>query len=499
MIVCTLSLLYLILSHLWLCSRKRKIALQKERMPKILLLSLGAAIILSLVSVPIQRIVMDTVYYAVPDGSSDKKMSCFLYYVASVFFFPMLTGPYIIRAWVLESHIKYSRKARNMALNELSEAQKRYLTTLRDRTSHQWGVFAFIVLLLGSGLYGFGLYLLDSGDSETEAPPGCVCVMGTYGVAGTAAFAFVSAFVILWYYKKLSGEEEDKFGLIVEMRNVAIAWTVLFGTWTFLSIADPGDKQAHGDINWGYFLVLSALVTHLMTVTMPIVDSYHGKLKRRICRRLCCSSDGDDGRGSFLVGDTLRRRFTSVAMPSSRSHKTPTRDVEMADVSASIDARNSFSLENVLSFPVGIARFEDFLTSEFCVENLQFWLGVKKFKTDHRTHGVKKVERIAKTLFANFIQTNATWQVNISDALRSEITHRIAEHAAATKHKTKLPVDIFDGAFHETYEIMLRDSFPRFKKSKAFDELYDMWKISKDNNKRMSNRLSVKVRNLLGA
>ena len=481
--VLALVTIYLGSSMAWLRFRSKKIALRKERLPRLLLISLHIAQLLVWVSVPFQRVLVGLV-----SPNDDTRVSCFPYYACAVLFFPVLTGPFIIRAWVLESHIKFSRKARNMALNELSDAQRRYLTTLRDRTSNQWGVFAFVVLILGSSLYGFGLYLLDAGAVSEVAPKGCICHLGPYGVAGCGGFGIFASLVLLWYYKKLR-VEEDKFGIIAEMRTLGLSWISAFAVWITIMYTDPGATQAGGHFNWSYVLLLVGFITHGVTVIKPIIDSYHGKLFRRFVNAICCVRD-KEARRSYLVGDTLRRRFTAVGIPTSRPG-----EIEMQTVSDERRARENFRLDDVLSFPVGIARFEDFLTSEFCVENLQFWLGVQKYKSDHASMSVRKSSKMAHTIFKNFVQTGATWQVNISDVRRREI-----QTAISAESGSKLPEDLFAAAEHDIYEIMLRDSFPRFKKSRAFTELFAVWESSKkDKKKVLSNRLSIKVRNLLGA
>ncbi|MEQ2181011.1 hypothetical protein GOODEAATRI_007021 [Goodea atripinnis] len=66
------------------------------------------------------------------------------------------------------------------------------------------------------------------------------------------------------------------------------------------------------------------------------------------------------------------------------------------------------SLEMVLSKKSGQKVFRDFLKSEFCEENLDFWLACKKYQT---FDSLKERTRIAASIYEEFIRDESPKQV----------------------------------------------------------------------------------------
>ncbi|XP_016080076.1 PREDICTED: regulator of G-protein signaling 16 [Miniopterus natalensis] len=118
--------------------------------------------------------------------------------------------------------------------------------------------------------------------------------------------------------------------------------------------------------------------------------------------------------------------------------------------------RESFDL--LLSSKNGVAAFHAFLKTEFSEENLEFWLACEEFK---KIRSASKLASRAQRIFEEFICNEAPKEVNIDHETR-ELTRMNLQAATAT---------CFDVAQGKTRTLMEKDSYPRFLKSPAYQDL----------------------------
>ncbi|XP_006142395.1 regulator of G-protein signaling 16 isoform X2 [Tupaia chinensis] len=118
--------------------------------------------------------------------------------------------------------------------------------------------------------------------------------------------------------------------------------------------------------------------------------------------------------------------------------------------------RESFDL--LLSSKNGVAAFHAFLKTEFSEENLEFWLACEEFK---KIRSAAKLASRAQRIFEEFIISEAPKEVNIDHETR-ELTRTNLQAATAT---------CFDVAQGKTRTLMEKDSYPRFLKSPAYQDL----------------------------
>lgn len=118
--------------------------------------------------------------------------------------------------------------------------------------------------------------------------------------------------------------------------------------------------------------------------------------------------------------------------------------------------RESFDL--LLSSKNGVAAFHAFLKTEFSEENLEFWLACEEFK---KIRSATKLASRAHRIFEEFIRSEAPKEVNIDHETR-ELTRTNLQAATAT---------CFDVAQGKTRTLMEKDSYPRFLKSSAYQDL----------------------------
>ncbi|XP_062973320.1 regulator of G-protein signaling 21 [Elgaria multicarinata webbii] len=116
------------------------------------------------------------------------------------------------------------------------------------------------------------------------------------------------------------------------------------------------------------------------------------------------------------------------------------------------------SVDTLLANKDGLDAFRSFLKSEFSEENIEFWLACEDFK---KTKSAAKMASKAQTIYSEFIQADAPMEINIDFNTRDHITQTISEPT----------LQCFDDAQRLIYNLMAKDSFPRFLKSEAYKEL----------------------------
>uniref|UniRef100_A0A670Z0N3 Regulator of G protein signaling 21 n=1 Tax=Pseudonaja textilis TaxID=8673 RepID=A0A670Z0N3_PSETE len=116
------------------------------------------------------------------------------------------------------------------------------------------------------------------------------------------------------------------------------------------------------------------------------------------------------------------------------------------------------SMDTLLSNKDGLDAFRTFLKSEFSEENIEFWLACEDLK---KTKSAAKIASKAQRIYSEFIQADAPQEINIDFNTRDRIMQAIS----------KPTLNCFDDAQKLIYNLMVKDSFPRFLKSEAYKEL----------------------------
>ncbi|XP_063095795.1 regulator of G-protein signaling 1 isoform X2 [Cavia porcellus] len=114
----------------------------------------------------------------------------------------------------------------------------------------------------------------------------------------------------------------------------------------------------------------------------------------------------------------------------------------------------SQSLEKLLANRTGQDVFGNFLKSEFSEENIEFWLACEDYKKTESNLLHSKAEDIYKV----FVHSDAAKQINIDFHTRE---------STAKKIKSPTPT-CFDEAQKVIYNLMEKDSYPRFLKSDIY-------------------------------
>uniref|UniRef100_A0AAQ4RG73 RGS domain-containing protein n=1 Tax=Gasterosteus aculeatus aculeatus TaxID=481459 RepID=A0AAQ4RG73_GASAC len=115
------------------------------------------------------------------------------------------------------------------------------------------------------------------------------------------------------------------------------------------------------------------------------------------------------------------------------------------------DGKALQDLETLLNSKGGRQAFRDFLRSEFSEENLEFWLACE----DYRVASLNLQKTKSSSIYSQFINPDAPQEVNLD-----------AETREALLSVTDFPcADTFNDAQQRIYNLMAKDSFPRFLRS----------------------------------
>ncbi|XP_048844315.1 regulator of G-protein signaling 16-like [Brienomyrus brachyistius] len=145
--------------------------------------------------------------------------------------------------------------------------------------------------------------------------------------------------------------------------------------------------------------------------------------------------------------------FLHRAVNPSSLHKTVKLSLPTSD---EMKWRESF--DKLLSSKNGLAAFQAFLVTEFSEENIAFYLACEDYKS---TKSSAKLPEKAKKIFEEFIENDAPREVNIDHETR-DITKKNLEQPT---------LSCFSLAQDKIYTLMEKDSYPRFLKSAAYQQL----------------------------
>ncbi|XP_067320890.1 regulator of G-protein signaling 7 isoform X2 [Anolis sagrei] len=119
--------------------------------------------------------------------------------------------------------------------------------------------------------------------------------------------------------------------------------------------------------------------------------------------------------------------------------------------------RWGFSMDEALKDPVGREQFLKFLESEFSSENLRFWLAVE----DLKKRPMKEVPARVQEIWQEFLAPGAPSAINLDSKSYDKTTNNVKEPGRHT----------FGDAQEHIYKLMKSDSYPRFLRSSAYQEL----------------------------
>ncbi|XP_056151131.1 regulator of G-protein signaling 7-like [Lampris incognitus] len=116
-----------------------------------------------------------------------------------------------------------------------------------------------------------------------------------------------------------------------------------------------------------------------------------------------------------------------------------------------------FSLEEALKDPAGQELFLKFLESEFSSENLRFWLAVQDFKR----RPLQEVAVRAQEIWAEFLAEGAPSSINLDSCSYERTSQNLKDPGRYS----------YEDAQDHIYKLMKSDSYTRFLRSNAYQDL----------------------------
>ncbi|ROI83835.1 Regulator of G-protein signaling 7 [Anabarilius grahami] len=119
--------------------------------------------------------------------------------------------------------------------------------------------------------------------------------------------------------------------------------------------------------------------------------------------------------------------------------------------------RWGFGFNEVLKDPVGREQFLKFLESEFSSENLRFWLSVQELKK----RPIREVPSRVQEIWEEFLAPGAPSAINVDSKSYDKTTQNVKDPGRYA----------FEDAQEHIYKLMKSDSYSRFIRSSAYQEL----------------------------
>ncbi len=135
--------------------------------------------------------------------------------------------------------------------------------------------------------------------------------------------------------------------------------------------------------------------------------------------------------------------------------------------------RKSAELKHVLDHTFGRSMFKNYLRRNFAEESIDLWIAANEYKSKFTNsdngssdsdHNKEDLEKIAKDIFATYINEDADKQANLPHSIRAPLEKSIEEG--------HIVEELFDPAINEIYNLMVRDNYARFKKAPDFIEFF---------------------------
>ncbi|KAL2097984.1 hypothetical protein ACEWY4_007191 [Coilia grayii] len=140
--------------------------------------------------------------------------------------------------------------------------------------------------------------------------------------------------------------------------------------------------------------------------------------------------------------------------------KTATQKKSKGITAADLDLWTK-SFDYLLSDPNGQMAFTSFLKSEFCEENIEFWLACEELKC---TKTKETLSFTATDIYEKFIRIGSPKQINLDFHTRDCITKNLQDAA----------MSCFVVAQGKIYNLMKNNAYPRFIQSDVYKELHAM-------------------------
>ncbi|KAJ3435970.1 hypothetical protein M0812_18013 [Anaeramoeba flamelloides] len=128
------------------------------------------------------------------------------------------------------------------------------------------------------------------------------------------------------------------------------------------------------------------------------------------------------------------------------------------------------SLQTLLSIPIGVDYFKEYLDSCLCQENIMFWMEVKSMKQNAQSQ--KEINKLSKKIFKKYIVEESPFEINIISSMRTKLLKQYQNKIFFSK--------MFNEASDAVFKHMFLNSWNEFQDTKQFQKLSN--KVKEDPN-----------------
>lgn len=118
-----------------------------------------------------------------------------------------------------------------------------------------------------------------------------------------------------------------------------------------------------------------------------------------------------------------------------------------------------------MGFRTGQKYFADFLKSEYSDENILFWQACEELKRERNS---EKMEEKARIIYEDFISILSPKEVSLDSKVREIVNSNMTRPTSNT----------FEEAQVQIYQLMARDSYPRFLTSAMYKNMRSSFGVS---------------------
>uniref|UniRef100_A0A1I7TNQ6 RGS domain-containing protein n=1 Tax=Caenorhabditis tropicalis TaxID=1561998 RepID=A0A1I7TNQ6_9PELO len=135
------------------------------------------------------------------------------------------------------------------------------------------------------------------------------------------------------------------------------------------------------------------------------------------------------------------------------------------------------SFDNLMSYKIGQKHFAEFLKGEYSDENILFWQACEELKREKNS---EKMEEKARIIYEDFISILSPKEVSLDSKVREIVNTNMGRPTQ----------ECFDEAQVQIYQLMARDSYPRFLTSSQYKNILQSFGITETNlyNEEDNNR-----------
>jgi len=162
--------------------------------------------------------------------------------------------------------------------------------------------------------------------------------------------------------------------------------------------------------------------------------------------------------------DQLARKDSSLE--ESRDGDLPPR-FDMSRRESQVISEEATSITHLLHTQTGCRYFKEFCEQIYCPEMIFFWMEVEDYK---QVPGEMYMARFARKIVNKYVADHARMQINISHKAQVKVL----------KGADKPTRDLFDEAQDEVVHMMEKDTLPKFRVSKHYEEYVNYQRTKKD-------------------